>query len=467
MQDVLRPSAHAPSSLARETFAELGMCLSQSSVVVAQAKRGQHVLADGFVEHIWQQLDGMYGYYNGMSIFRANSTASGVNAPVVLAERLFLSSDNTTTIFLFSNIDWLPVYMNGDIQYLNTRPEDYFISASGPSALSHTDSTGAESDLAKMDAVSIPIALLVLAWRVWSLPLMIIPLISLPISLLFAFSLLDAASESIKFPSFAPALFISTSVALGFDWSLFMLTRFNEGIRKGKSTDDSVQDSITYAGHTVVLSGVTLVVAYVSLLMFNQDFVVAVGKGAVITMCSCLIVNVTFTPAVLLTLPCFFKLQCASFSRMVEWTRQQCGCGPSREKAPLGHLKQPLLPHVPSSVVAEMQESNDNESPVSDSHSEAEMVRIVSDERLPDVSGSDPTSASDSRASSHDLTVDTSTFWYRHAVRVTKRPWLAIALVLLLGSPLTIFCYRFKVTSDQNAIHPRNTVSAAMSPRVR
>lgn len=46
------------------------------------------------------------------------------------------------------------------------------------------------------------------------------------------------------------------------------------------------------------LSGVTLILAYLSLLMLKSDFIVAVGKGACITLISCLAVNITFTPAV-------------------------------------------------------------------------------------------------------------------------------------------------------------------------
>ena len=77
----------------------------------------------------------------------------------------------------------------------------------------------------QMDSVSIPIALLVLAWRVRSLPLLVIPLLSLVVSLLTAFSFLDAFSTHISFPSVSPALFISTAVAVCFDWSLFLLGR--------------------------------------------------------------------------------------------------------------------------------------------------------------------------------------------------------------------------------------------------
>ncbi len=48
----------------------------------------------------------------------------------------------------------------------------------------------------------------------------------------------------------------------------------------------------------MAVSGISLILAYLALLMLKSDFIVAVGKGACITLVSCLIVNITFTPAV-------------------------------------------------------------------------------------------------------------------------------------------------------------------------
>lgn len=88
-----------------------------------------------------------------------------------------------------------------------------------------------------------------------------------------------------------------------------MLTRYKEGIASGKASTDAVLESVRYAGHTVVLSGVTLILAYMSLLLFDCSFIVAIGKGAVISMAACLTVNITFIPAMLLAFPRLFEKQ--------------------------------------------------------------------------------------------------------------------------------------------------------------
>lgn len=69
---------------------------------------------------------------------------------------------------------------------------------------------------------------------------------------------------------------------------------------------------------------------------------------------------------------------------------------------------------------------------------------------------------SDGESSSTGIRFDANDKWYWYARLVTGRPWLALAIVLVCGSPLTAMCYKFSVTTDANAIHPRNTVRAQM-----
>lgn len=211
LQNQLVPESTSPSSIATRNFEKLGMCYDQRSVLLAQSLGDFDVLEDGFVIGLFRTFSEAWSAYHPVSIIDTNQTIAAA-----LAEPLFVSADRRSAVMYFDNHDFLSNGINWGLQHWNNvRSPKYFVGASGTSALGSTDSSGAQSELEKMDAISIPIALLVLAWRVRSLPLMVIPLLSLPISLLVAFTFLDAASSSTNFPSFAPALYISTSVALG------------------------------------------------------------------------------------------------------------------------------------------------------------------------------------------------------------------------------------------------------------
>ena len=178
----------------------------------------------------------------------------------------------------------------------------------------------------QVDGVCIPLALLVLAWRVRSPPLLVIPPLALGVSMLVAFAVLDAISTVLSFPSFCPALFVCTSVSICFDWNLFLLGRYSEGVKAGRCNEQCVYDAMRYAGHTVVLSGVTLIVAYASLLFFPLDFIHAIGSGAMVVMGSCLLVNMSLTPAILLTFPSLLRRQW-SLPCVRTYVRSRCGRG--------------------------------------------------------------------------------------------------------------------------------------------
>ena len=176
-------------------------------------------------------------------------------------------------------------------------------------ALDSSNSGAATSDLGKMDAVSIPLALLVLAWRVRSLPLMTVPLLTLPLTILVAFSIVYKLAEHTNYPTFSPSLFVSTAVAMSFDWALFLLTRYKEGVARGADNETCVKDTLHFAGHTVVLSGITLCVAYGALVAFPATYIQTVGVGAAVTLGTCMAVNLTLVPSLLLVAPRFFRLR--------------------------------------------------------------------------------------------------------------------------------------------------------------
>lgn len=144
-QDVLAPSASSPSAIAKNTFRNLGLCASQSSVVLAQSLGDYDVVnEDGYIENLFSRLQGNWGYYGGMSLWTVNSTSSGLGVPVEMAVPLFLSADGKSTIMKFNNFDWLPQWIDGTLSWMHTETSKYFVAASGPSALSRTDSSGVQ-----------------------------------------------------------------------------------------------------------------------------------------------------------------------------------------------------------------------------------------------------------------------------------------------------------------------------------
>ena len=78
-----------------------------------------------------------------------------------------------------------------------------------------------------------------------------------------------------------------------------------EIIENNKSTEDAVYSALLLSGHVVILSGCTLFVTFALLIGFPQNFLQSVGWGCGAIIISAIFCNLTITPTLLLTFPCF------------------------------------------------------------------------------------------------------------------------------------------------------------------
>jgi uncharacterized membrane protein YdfJ with MMPL/SSD domain len=102
------------------------------------------------------------------------------------------------------------------------------------------------------------------------------------------------------------SLMMSLVIALTIDYGLFLMTRFRDALVDGEPVDDALATSLASAGHTILVSGVTLTIAFIGLLIVPLDTLGALGVGCGTAVMAVLISNLTFVPAVLLTFPTFF-----------------------------------------------------------------------------------------------------------------------------------------------------------------
>ena len=103
---------------------------------------------------------------------------------------------------------------------------------------------------------------------------------------------------------------LSLGVAIGFDYSLFLLNRFREELIENKYTRDySVYSMLAASGHVVALSGLILLFTFILLITFPQKFLQSVGISCSVVVFSALLSNLTLTPSLLLAYDCFMKFE--------------------------------------------------------------------------------------------------------------------------------------------------------------
>jgi len=74
--------------------------------------------------------------------------------------------------------------------------------------------------------IVLPVAIIILGTQVKSYRHMFVALVNLLCTLLLAFAWLVPISDSVAINPFAPSIMMSLGIAISFDYSLFMLTRF-------------------------------------------------------------------------------------------------------------------------------------------------------------------------------------------------------------------------------------------------
>ena len=91
-------------------------------------------------------------------------------------------------------------------------------------------------------------------------------------------------------------------LAVGIDYSLFILSRFRIELRGGKSVEDAVARATGTAGTAVVFAGLTVIVALVALLVANLSFVTEMGFAAAAAVAVSVLLALTLLPAIMRTM---------------------------------------------------------------------------------------------------------------------------------------------------------------------
>lgn len=88
-------------------------------------------------------------------------------------------------------------------------------------------------------------------------------------------------------------------LAVGIDYSLFIMSRFRIELRSGRKLEDAVARATGTAGTAVVFAGLTVIVALVALLVANLSFITEMGIAAAFAVAVAVLLALTLLPALM------------------------------------------------------------------------------------------------------------------------------------------------------------------------
>ena len=125
------------------------------------------------------------------------------------------------------------------------------------------------------------------------------PLISAIIGVGIAAGGILGLSAFTEVSSSAPLLAVMIGLAVGIDYSLFIISRHRQQLAEGQDPEESAAMAVGTAGSAVVFAGVTVIIALLGLLVVQIPFLSVMGVGAAVAVLIAIGVATTLVPAML------------------------------------------------------------------------------------------------------------------------------------------------------------------------
>jgi RND superfamily putative drug exporter len=197
-----------------------------------------------------------------------------------------------------------PVIYSVDVTLLEQEARDVLSAAleTGRAAGLTVESGGtATEDVPEIGAelIGVAIAVLVLILTFGSLVAAGMPLVTGISGVVVALLAITAAMGVVDVSSVTPLLAVMLGLAVGIDYSLFILSRYRHELLAGSAGDEAAGRAIGTAGTAVVFAGLTVVIALVALAVNGISMLTEMGLAAAFTVLVAMAVALTLLPALL------------------------------------------------------------------------------------------------------------------------------------------------------------------------
>lgn len=155
-----------------------------------------------------------------------------------------------------------------------------------------------ESVGASAEAVGIVIALVVLAITFGSLLAAGMSLLTALIGVGIGLTGITTLTGFVELSSTTPVLALMLGLAVGIDYSLFVMSRYRQEVKSGRSRENAMGVAIGTAGSAVVFAGLTVIIALVGLAVCDISFLTQMGLGGAATVAVAVLIALTLLPAV-------------------------------------------------------------------------------------------------------------------------------------------------------------------------
>jgi RND superfamily putative drug exporter len=145
-------------------------------------------------------------------------------------------------------------------------------------------------------------ALIILFFVFGTLPAVLMPIVVAAAAILNTYTLVWGLTYLTNVSIIVQFLIALVGLGVGIDYALLMIFRFRDELREGEDVETALVETMTHAGRSVIVSGSTVAVGLLSMLILPLPFIRSMGIGGMLIPAVSVLTAITLLPALLAVL---------------------------------------------------------------------------------------------------------------------------------------------------------------------
>jgi RND superfamily putative drug exporter len=145
-------------------------------------------------------------------------------------------------------------------------------------------------------------ALVILLFVFGTLPAVLLPLVVAVAAILNTFTLVWGLTYITDVSIIVQFLIALVGLGVAIDYALLMVFRFRDELREGNDVESALVETMTHAGHSVIVSGTTVAVGLLSMILLPLPLLRSIGIGGMLIPVVSVLATLTLLPAMLAVL---------------------------------------------------------------------------------------------------------------------------------------------------------------------
>jgi uncharacterized membrane protein YdfJ with MMPL/SSD domain len=301
-----------------------GFARPASEEVLVQARGGGSVLGS----------DGRSAIHSVVAQVAATHRVADVRSPLLPANRQQISPDRRSALVLFSvqgKADTADKRVGPVVRAVSgvaSAHPQFRIAEFGQASATKSLNNTIGKDFQRAETLSIPLTMLILLIAFGALVAALVPVALALSAVIAATGLLGVTSHIWPIDGSASTVLLLIGLAVGVDYSLFYIRRSREERAGGRSAAESLEIAAATSGHSVLVSGLTVIVAMAGMFITGQGIFVGMAEATVLVVAVAIVGSLTVLPATLSLLG--DRVERGRIPFFGKWLQRRRDAGPSR-----------------------------------------------------------------------------------------------------------------------------------------